>query len=176
MATSTERIKLRDAGRLFIRGAKGGKDRVVSLPCSLVAEIAEQIDFARSVWRRDVQAGLPLEIPNQLAKKFPEYCFAWPWSWLFPSRWPCRHPRTGVLVRYRMHESNVQRAVKEARRRIGVMILPHELRHAYATHSLDRGVNIKALQSAMGHAQVETTIGYCHADSLSVSSPLEMIA
>jgi site-specific recombinase XerD len=71
-----------------------------------------------------------------------------------------------------MHEANVQRAIREARRKIGVMILPHELRHAYATHSLDRGVNIKALQEAMGHKQIETTLGYCHADALSVPSPL----
>lgn len=31
----------------------------------------------------------------------------------------------------------------------------------------------KALAAAMGHAQIETTIGYCHADALSVPSPLE---
>lgn len=72
-----------------------------------------------------------------------------------------------------MHEANVQQAVKEARRKLGVMILPHELRHAYATHCLERGVNLKALKEAMGHAQIETTIGYCHADALSVPSPLE---
>jgi len=80
---------------------------------------------------------------------------------------------TGQLVRYRMHEVNVQRAVKEARRRIGIMVLPHELRHAYATHTLDRGVNVKALQQAMGHADVNTTMGYCHAEACSVKSPLD---
>jgi len=105
--------------------------------------------------------------------KYPEYKFAWQWAWVFPAHWPCKNPRTGERVRYRMHEANVQRAIREARRKIGVMVLPHELRHAYATHSLDRGVNLKALQEAMGHAQIETTIGYCHADALSVPSPLE---
>jgi len=159
--------------KLFIRGAKGRKDRVVALPCSLAEEIRAQIAFARTVWQRDAQAKMPLELPHQLAAKYPEYRFAWPWAWVFPSRWPCKHPRTGQLVRYRMHEVNVQRAVKEARRRIGIMVLPHELRHAYATHTLDRGVNVKALQAAMGHVDVNTTMGYCHAEACSVPSPLD---
>lgn len=162
-----------DEGRLFIMAAKGGKDRVVALPCSLVGEIRGQIEFARSVWKRDCQNKIPLEIPHQLAAKYPEYKFAWPWAWLFPSHWPCKHPRTGQIVRYRMHEANVQRAIKQARRSLGIMILPHELRHAYATHSLNHGVNIKALSEAMGHKQIETTAGYCHAEALSVPSPLD---
>jgi site-specific recombinase XerD len=161
--------------RLAIRGAKGGKDRVVALPCSVAEEIRMQMEYARAVWKRDGQARIPLEIPGQLGAKYPEYRFAWPWAWVFPQRHPCKHPRTGELVRYRMHESNVQQGVKEARRKLGIMVLPHELRHAYATHSLNRGVNVKALKEAMGHAQVETTIGYCHAEALSVPSPLEAL-
>lgn len=61
------------------------------------------------------------------------------------------------------------------RRRLEIQVVPHELRHAYATHCLDRGVNIKALQEAMGHAQIETTAGYCHAEALSVRSPLDAL-
>lgn len=164
-----------DEGKLFIMGAKGRKDRVVALPCSLAGEIKEQIQYARMIWKRDAQNKIPLEIPHLLGRKYPEFQFAWSWAWLLPAKYPCRHPRTGQIVRYRMHEANVQRAIKEARRKLGVMVLPHELRHAYATHNLDRGVNIKALQEAMGHVQVETTIGYCHANALSVPSPLEAL-
>lgn len=169
------RIKdLQFAGsRLFIMGAKGRKDRVVTLPCSLAPELKLQMDFARMIWKRDLQTKTPLMLPHQLAKKYPEYQFAWPWAWLFPSRQPCKHPRTGEIVRYRMHEANVQRAIKEARRRLGIMVLPHELRHAFATHSMDRGVNIKALAESMGHINIETTAGYCHAEALSVPSPLD---
>ncbi len=160
-------------GRITLKDAKGGKDRVMSLPCSVTEEIRSQMDYARAVWQRDGRARIPLEIPGQLAKKYPEYRFAWPWAWLFPQRHPCKHPRTGELVRYRMHEANVQQGVKEARRQLGIMVLPHELRHAYATHCLDRGTNIKALKEAMGHAQITTTEGYCHAEALSVKSPLD---
>jgi integrase len=161
-----------EEGKLFIVGGKGRKDRVVALPCAVTEDLRAQLDFARVVWRRDGEARIPLEIPNQLGVKYPEYRFSWPWAWVFPAHWPCKNPRTGELVRYRMHEANVQRAIREARRKIGVQVLPHELRHAYATHSLDRGVNVKALQGAMGHQHIETTIGYCHADALSVPSPL----
>ena len=72
-------------------------------------------------------------------------------------------------------EEAVQKLIGVARRKLGIAVTPHELRHAYATHSLNRGVNIKALSEAMGHAQIETTAGYCHAEALSVPSPLEAI-
>jgi integrase len=74
-----------------------------------------------------------------------------------------------------MHEANVQRAVKDARRALGISILPHELRHGYATDCLERGTNPRAIQAAMGHASLETTMGYLHAERLSVLSPLEVL-
>ena len=46
------------------------------------------------------------------------------------------------------------------------------LRHAYATHCLNAGQNPRAIQQAMGHAQLETTMGYLHAEALGVKSPL----
>jgi len=75
----------------------------------------------------------------------------------------------------RMHEANVQRAVKHARRKLGISVLPHELRHGYATHCLERGINPRAIQQVMGHKSLETTMGYFHAESLSVCSPLESL-
>ncbi len=114
--------------RLCVRGAKGGNDRVVRLPSSLVPETAQQMQVARVVWQQDKQNDTPLMLPNRLAKKYPEYRFSWAWAWLFPAHHPCRDPRSGQIVRFRMHEANVQRAVKRARRRLGIMVLPHELR------------------------------------------------
>ena len=74
-----------------------------------------------------------------------------------------------------MHEANVQRAVRNARRKLGISVLPHELRHGYATHCLERGTNPRAIQQVMGHKSLETTMGYLHAESLSVCSPLESL-
>ena len=41
------------ARRLCIRGAKGGNDRFVSLPFSLIPELSQQMQVAREVWQRD---------------------------------------------------------------------------------------------------------------------------
>jgi integron integrase len=160
---------------LFLVGAKGGKDRVVALPKSLVPEIVQQMKFAQAVWLRDKQNQIPVTLPHQLALKYPDYRFAWPWGWLFPSHNTCFHPSTQCEVRYRMHEANLQRAVRDARRKLGISVMPHELRHGYATNSMENGVNPRAIQKAMGHSSLETTMGYLHAESLSVNSPLETV-
>lgn len=171
------RIKDVNLGRstLSVMSAKGGKDRVIRLPLPLKAEIAQQMSAAYSVWQQDQRNRIPVELPHSLGRKYPEYKFAWCWAWLFPSHYTCRHPRTGQVVRYRMHEANVQRAIKQARHKLGIMVLPHELRHGYATHCLEAGTNPRAIQYAMGHKSLETTMGYLHAESLSVLSPLETI-
>jgi integron integrase len=160
---------------LFLVGAKGGKDRVVSLPASLVPEIVQQMKNAHTVWQQDQQNRIPVTLPHQLASKYPDYQFFWPWAWLFPSHNTCFHPRTRLQVRYRMHEANLQRAVRDARRKLGISVMPHELRHGYATHSMENGVSPRAIQMAMGHSSLETTMGYLHAESLSVHSPLESV-
>ena len=74
-----------------------------------------------------------------------------------------------------MHEANLQRAVRDARRKLGISVMPHELRHGYATHSMENGVSPRAIQMAMGHSSLETTMGYLHTESLSVKSPLETV-
>lgn len=158
--------------RLVLRAAKGDKDRVVAIPCSLYSGLRDQLEAARVTWKRDVANGLPVQLPGLLGRKYPASRFAWKWAFVFPQLAPCKHPRTGELVRWRMHEANVQKAIREAS---GGNIKPHELRHAYATHSLNRGVNPRAIQQAMGHVSLETTMGYLHAEALSVPSPLEAL-
>ena len=168
-------VELR-AQRLIIKSAKGNKDRLVALPCSLYAGFRDQIEVARLTWKQDVENRIPIALPGLLAKKYPASALAWKWAWLFPSKTTCVHPRTGHMVRYRLHEANVQKAVREACRAAGVDFKPHELRHAYATHCLNAGQNPRAIQQAMGHAQLETTMGYLHAEALGVRSPLEVPA
>lgn len=171
-------LRIRDVelahSRLIIRRAKGGKDRVVALPCSLVREITAQMETARLTWQRDVAAGVPIKLPSRMEKKYPRAESSWQWAWLFPQAAPCRDPRSGRTVRWHQLESTVQRAVRSACRRLGLEILPHELRHAYATHTLNSGQNPRAIQQAMGHKSLETTMGYLHAEALSVRSPLEV--
>ena len=171
------RIKDIDLERrgLCIRGAKGGNDRVVALPLSLIPELTKQIHLARLTWQRDCQTRTPVMLPHRLANKYPDYQFRWGWAWLFPAHNTCRDPRSGTIVRYRLHEANVQRAVKYAVRKLGISVLPHELRHGFATDCLNRGTNPRAIQEAMGHKSLETTMAYLHAEALSVCSPLDAL-
>ena len=62
-----------DRSSLCIRGAKGGKDRVVSLPTSLFSELVQQMELARALWRCDRQNAIPLMLPQGLDRKYPEY-------------------------------------------------------------------------------------------------------
>ena len=85
--------------KLIIRDAKGGKDRRVPLPCSLVAPLKAQIDRARKAWEWD-RAHAPsvgVTLPHRLAVKYPSAPRSWQWFWVFPAAGHCNHPRTGEL-------------------------------------------------------------------------------
>lgn len=170
-------LRVRDVdlaqSRFIIRRAKGGKDRVVPIPCSVIRDIEAQLGVARAIFEKDKAAGVPIKLPGRMDKKFPHCEWSWNWAWVFPQLQPCADPRTGRKVRWHQLESTVQRAIRTAVQRAKVDVLPHELRHAYATHCLNRGTNPRAIQQAMGHKSLETTMGYLHAEAMSVASPLD---
>jgi hypothetical protein len=64
-------VKLQER-TLFILGAKGGKDRVVGIPPSVVPELAQQMKRAQAIWLQDKQNRIPVDLPFQLASKYPE--------------------------------------------------------------------------------------------------------
>ena len=61
-----------------------------------------------------------------------------------------------------MSKSGVQRAIKCIARDAGIRtrISPHTLRHAYATHLLERGVSLQHIQEQLGHGSINTTLIY----------------
>ncbi|GAJ06624.1 unnamed protein product [marine sediment metagenome] len=63
-----------------------------------------------------------------------------------------------------MNRSSVQGALIRALKKAGVnkKISVHTLRHCYATHLLEQGVNIRVIQRYMGHRSLETTMRYLH--------------
>ena len=76
-------------------------------------------------------------------------------------------------MRWRCHESNVQRAVRAAAEQCNLVgITPHHLRHAFATHSLRDGTYVRDLQVVLGHSHLETTMLYLHTEAGRVTSPL----
>jgi site-specific recombinase XerD len=74
---------------------------------------------------------------------------------------PVFRSRTGKVL----DRSRVLRIVQESAKRAGVdgAVSPHWLRHAHATHSLERGAPIHLVQATLGHASIATTSRYLHA-------------
>lgn len=175
-------LRLKDVwlgeGRLAVRGAKGGKDRVVELPVSLREAMAGQVRLAQAVWRGDVAAKLPVAMPGLLARKSPRLALTQGWAWVFPAHSAMNHPRTGERVRWRMHEVNVQRAVRAAAVRVGLQgkVTPHLLRHCYATHAHRAGAAARDLQVVLGHTHLDTTMRYLAPSMAGVRSPLDGMA
>lgn len=162
---------------LIIRGAKGAKDRIVKLPCSLIIPLREQIERARAVWQWDRKHApkVGVSLPHQLARKYPNAPYDWGWFWLFPSGNHCEHPRQpGLIVRWRLHEASLQRAIAAARHKAGIAtrITPHVLRHGFASHSPD---DPRTIQRIMGHNSLETTMGYIHREVTAARSPLDLL-
>jgi len=98
----------------------------------------------------------------------------WRWKrpieWLFPGEKPGCH-----LARETVFETCIK-----AGRLAGIAkrVHPHSLRHAFATHLLDDGVNLVVIQRLLGHVNLKTTARYLHvADSTvrATRSPLEML-
>jgi integrase/recombinase XerD len=118
--------------QLHIRGGKGNKDRMVPLPPRTLTAL-------RAHW---------------LTHRNP--------VWLFPSRSPIHDQ--GAMATRPMEESNLQKAFHRAVQEVGLNkpASVHTLRHSWATHLLESGVNLRLIQLWLGHSSPTTTAIYTH--------------
>ena len=121
-----------DRRMLLIRQGKGDKDRYVPLPEGALTMLRQHW----STHRHPV--------------------------WLFPA--PTRAGVPLSSATQPMDESGVQRAFKAALQESGVHkeASVHTLRHSYATHLLEAGVNLRLIQAYLGHSSPQTTALYTH--------------
>jgi integron integrase len=175
------RVQDNDFGQnlIFVRGGKGGKDRTTVLPKNLHDEMVRQISAVKSLHQRELAEGFgEVYIPEALARKYPKASMETGWQWVFPAKLRSLDPRSGKEMRHHVLESVLQKAVKRAalKAEIDKRVGCHTLRHSFATHMLENGVNIRVLQELLGHADVKTTEIYTHVmarDIRSLQSPLD---
>jgi integrase/recombinase XerD len=121
--------------RFLLISGKGGKERVVPLSEPSRAALARYLEC------RD--RFLPDSRPSR---------------WLFPSRGQAGHltrQRAGQLLK----ELAVKASLDPSR------VSPHVLRHAFASHLLDHGADLRSVQQMLGHADIATTQIYTHVQS-----------
>jgi integron integrase len=165
--------------QIVARDTKGNESRVTMLPDSLIEPLQEHIRKVKRLHELDLDQGYgSVYLPFALERKHPHADRAWIWQFVFPSTGRSRDPRSGIIRRHHLHESGVQKTLKQAVRASGIAkrIGCHTFRHSFATHLLEDGYDIRTVQELLGHKDVKTTMIYTHVlnrGGRGVRSPLD---